>query len=288
MTQPAGAPPAATVDLGATNPNDGDKVKFNFDLPDGTTEPIKLTASTTTPLPAGTFAIGVDTAATTANLQAALTTSIGKLGDTSLVAASAIAARTISSIRRRRSREARSTTRPRRRRRSPARRCSRAPPATDSLATNFAAGDTITVNGTPITFVASGATGNQLNITDSVQTLLAEDRFDHRHHESVDRQRRRDHAAWRQRRGSHGDEFEHRRVRGARLRRHGDGEPGAAARRRPAVRHGDTLVAGTPANTVSWYTGETGTDSARGTAVARVDQSITVQYGARANEQALR
>ncbi len=44
--------------------------------------------------------------------------------------------------------------------------------ATDSLATNFAAGDTITVNGTPITFVASGATGNQLNVTDNVQTLL--------------------------------------------------------------------------------------------------------------------
>jgi hypothetical protein len=47
-------------------------------------------------------------------------------------------------------------------------------------------------------------------------------------------------------------------------------------------------VAGTPANTVSWYNGETGTDSARGTAVAQVDQSITVQYGARADEQALR
>src|SRR5439155_2613832 len=45
---------------------------------------------------------------------------------------------------------------------------------TDSLATNFAAGDTITVNGMPITFVAAGATGNQLNVTDSVQTLLTE------------------------------------------------------------------------------------------------------------------
>ena len=32
--------------------------------------------------------------------------------------------------------------------------------------------DTITVNGTVLTFVASGATGNQLNITDSIQTLL--------------------------------------------------------------------------------------------------------------------
>ena len=39
---------------------------------------------------------------------------------------------------------------------------------------------------------------------------------------------------------------------------------------------------------MSWYTGELGTDSARGTAIARVDQSVTVQYGARANEQALR
>jgi flagellar hook protein FlgE len=44
---------------------------------------------------------------------------------------------------------------------------------TDSLTTNFAAGDTITVNGTVVTFVAAGAVGNQLNTTDSVATLLA-------------------------------------------------------------------------------------------------------------------
>jgi len=43
----------------------------------------------------------------------------------------------------------------------------------DSLTSNFAIGDTITVNGTPITFVAAGAVGNQLNITDNVTTLLA-------------------------------------------------------------------------------------------------------------------
>jgi hypothetical protein len=48
------------------------------------------------------------------------------------------------------------------------------------------------------------------------------------------------------------------------------------------------LIGGTSANTVSWYTGELGTDPPRGTAIARIDQSITVQYGARANEQALR
>src|SRR5262249_33985252 len=47
-------------------------------------------------------------------------------------------------------------------------------------------------------------------------------------------------------------------------------------------------VAGTPSNTVTWYTGEMGTDSARGTAVAKVDDSLTVAYGARANEQAIR
>src|ERR1041385_2696531 len=48
------------------------------------------------------------------------------------------------------------------------------------------------------------------------------------------------------------------------------------------------LVAGTATNTVTWYTGELGTDSARGTAVAKVDDALSVSYGARANEQAIR
>jgi flagellar hook protein FlgE len=45
----------------------------------------------------------------------------------------------------------------------------------DSLAAGFAAGDSITVDTAPpttISFVASGATGNQLNITDNVGALL--------------------------------------------------------------------------------------------------------------------
>jgi len=46
-------------------------------------------------------------------------------------------------------------------------------PGTDSLTSNFVAGDTITVNGTVVTFVAAGAVGNQLNVTDNVTTLLA-------------------------------------------------------------------------------------------------------------------
>lgn len=42
----------------------------------------------------------------------------------------------------------------------------------DSLTANFAIGDTVTINGTVVTFVAAGAVGNQLNITDSISTLL--------------------------------------------------------------------------------------------------------------------
>ena len=51
-----------------------------------------------------------------------------------------------------------------------------------------------------------------------------------------------------------------------------------------------TQVAGTKANTVFWYNGEpdSTTDPARGTAVGRIDDAITVQYGIRADEQALR
>ena len=55
-----------------------------------------------------------------------------------------------------------------------ARPCSTARRRSNSIAANFIAGDTITVNGQTITFVASGAAGNnQINITDSISTLLA-------------------------------------------------------------------------------------------------------------------
>jgi len=42
------------------------------------------------------------------------------------------------------------------------------------------------------------------------------------------------------------------------------------------------------ANTVKWYTGNDGPGSPRSTAMARVDDSVTVQYGAQANEDAIR
>ena len=49
-----------------------------------------------------------------------------------------------------------------------------------------------------------------------------------------------------------------------------------------------SLTNGTASNTVTWYTGEMGTDSARGTAVAQVDDQLSVAYGVRANEQGIR
>ena len=47
-----------------------------------------------------------------------------------------------------------------------------------------------------------------------------------------------------------------------------------------------SLVSGTPANTVFWYTGENGATPALQTAVAQVGPSTTVAYGMRANEPA--
>ena len=47
------------------------------------------------------------------------------------------------------------------------------------------------------------------------------------------------------------------------------------------------LVNGTAADTVNWYLGDDATDDPRNTAIARVDQSLAVSYGVRANEHAL-
>jgi len=48
-----------------------------------------------------------------------------------------------------------------------------------------------------------------------------------------------------------------------------------------------SLAAGTPANTVFWYTGENGATPALQTATAQVGPSLTVDYGLRANEPAI-
>jgi flagellar hook-associated protein 3 FlgL len=166
VTGPAGAPAQVSVDLGATNPNAGETVRFTFDLPDGSMETITLTATDSATPAAGEFEIGADSTATAANLQAALSAEIGNLSRTALSAASALA-------------------------------------AADDFFNIDAANPPQRVAGPPY----DTATG---------------------------------------------------------------------------------FVAGTAADTVMWYTGEAGSQSARTTAVARVDQSISVQYGMRANEEGIR
>jgi flagellar hook-associated protein 3 FlgL len=289
VTGPAGSPAAVSVDLGATNPNNGDTVSFEFNLPDGTTESIQLTASSATPPPAGSFAIGATSTATAANLNAALNTAIGNLANTSLVAASAIEAgndffntsgtATGSAVNNHAAVPAPITG---------ATALSGAA-GTDSLAASFAPGDTITVNGAPISFVASGATGNQLNVTDSVQTLLT--KIDSLTGTSTPST-----------------------VSGGVITLHTDnaaslsvtssnpaalaalGFPATVTAVQPPLRvsgsplsAATSLVGGTPANTVSWYTGNPGpTAQARASSTARIDQSVTVQYGAQADEPAIR
>ncbi len=166
VTGPAGAPASISVDLGVTNPNAGDSIKFSFTLPDGTSTDLTLTATTSTPPGQKQFSIGATPAATAVNLQAALTAGVTEVAGSTLAAASAMA-------------------------------------ASDA----FFSAD---INNPP------------------------------------------------------------QRVAG------------------PPFDTATTLVAGTSVNSVIWYTGEAGGDPARSTATARIDRSISISYGMRANEQALR
>jgi flagellar hook-associated protein 3 FlgL len=163
---PNGSPPSMGIDFSAV-PNPGETVTLRFNLPDGTSETLTLTATNDSPPGTNEFTIGGTPALTAANFQAALNNAIGKLASTSLTAASAVAA-----------------------------------------SNDFFSAD---VNNPPQRVGGSppfyGATG---------------------------------------------------------------------------------MVPGTAANTVIWYTGETGSDPARSTATARIDTSLVVAYGARANEDAIR
>ena len=287
VSGPSGSPASVSVDMTAGNPNPGDQITFTFNEPDGTTDSFQLTATTTSPAQAGSFTIGTTPAATAANLKAALNSSIGTLAGTSLVAASAVAAGdnffntdsvATGSVANNQA----------------------APPApitgatalsgaagTDSLSSGFAPGDTLTVNGTTITFVASGATGNQLNVTDSVQTLL--NKIDSITGTSTPSaidggaiELHTDNAASFSVTSSNSTAL-------AAL-----GFSGTVTAPTPPLRvSGSPLTSATSlvngsANTVAWYTGNSGPGSARSTSTVRVDSAQTVQFGAQANEQAIR
>jgi flagellar hook-associated protein 3 FlgL len=291
VSQPSGTPTSVSVDFTAGDPNPGDQITFKFDLPDGTTEAIQLTASNTTPLPANSFAIGGSPAATTANLQTALTSAITTLANTSLKAASAVEAGNdffnAGSVATGNAVSNNNTT-------TPARitgatlLSGTASSSSNSLSASFVAGNTITVNGQAITFVASGATGNnQINVTDSVQTLLGKiDALSGTSTPST--------------------------VTAGRISLHTDDPASFSvssnnAAAFAALGFSGTVTAATPplrvsgsplgsatsltngsANTVGWYTGNSGPGSARSTASVQVDGSQSVQFGAQANETAIR
>ncbi|WP_316184668.1 MULTISPECIES: flagellar protein [unclassified Bradyrhizobium] len=288
VTGPSGSPAGISVDLTAGNPNAGDQISFTFKLPDGTSESIKLTASTTTPAPTNTFAIGATPAATSANLNAALNTALSTLANTSLTAASAVVAgdnffNTASSV---------SGTVVNNKLATPA-------PITgatllsggagsDSIATSFATGDTITVNGQTLTFVASGANGNnQINVGDSVQTLLS--KIDTLSGTSTPSTvsggvitLRTNDAAGFSVSSSNAGAF------GAL------GFSGTVTAPTPPLRvsgsplgSATSLVNGS-ANTVAWYTGNSGPGSARSSASIRIDTAQSIQFGAQGNEFAIR
>lgn len=157
---PSGSPPSISVNL-TSNPNPGDSIKFQFMLPDGSSQTITLQATNASPPGANQFSIGANATLTAGNLQTALNSAIGNLAQTALPAASAIAA-----------------------------------------AQNF-------FTGNPPQRVAG-----------------------------------------------------------------------------PPYDTSMSLVNGTAANTVSWYTGENGSTPARQTQIAQVGPSMTIDYGMRANEQA--
>jgi flagellar hook-associated protein 3 FlgL len=287
VTGPSGSPSSVLVDLTAGNPTSGDQISFTFNLPDGTSESVQLTASSATPPPTGSFAIGTTPALTTANLNAALNSAISTLANTKLVAASAVQAgdnffntdstATGSAVSNQVVPSAPITG---------ATALSGAA-GTDSLSASFAAGNTITVNGTIISFVASGATGNQLNVTDSVQALLSKiDQITGTTKPSTVSggviTLRTDDAATLSITSSNATAF-------AAL-----GFSGTVTATQPPLRvsgsplgSATSLVNGS-ANTVGWYTGNSGPGPARATSTVRVDSSQVVQFGAQANEPAIR
>lgn len=91
VSGPAGSPAALAIDFTGI-PAAGDTVILRFDLPDGSSENLTLTATVDSPPGPNQFTIGGSAAATASNLQAALTSAVGKLAGSALSAASAIAA----------------------------------------------------------------------------------------------------------------------------------------------------------------------------------------------------
>ena len=315
VTGPAGSPAAVSISLGAaTNPNPGDQVTLNFNLPDGTTASVQLTATSQNPPPTGSFTIATlpggapDPATTATNLNNALNTAIGTLANTTLVAASAVAAGndffdpsssatgTVATNRQTPAAPITSAT------------ALSGTSGTDSLTTGFANGDAITVNGTTITFSnapnsltgptyninpATSTVGNLLSAIDSITGTTTPSSID-----GGAVTLNTGNAASFSISASSSDPNAQ-----AALAALGFGAGNADVSTTPS---GTTIttpqpplrVSGSPlssatslvngsADTVAWYTGNNSSNP-RGSANALVDSGISVQYGIQANEQAIR
>ena len=295
---PSGSPAALSFSFGATNPNPGDQITVGFTLPDGTTDAVKLTASSQTPPPSGSFSIGATPAATAANLNAALNTGIGTVAGTSLVAASAVQAGheffDPSGI---------ATGNVATNQQTPATPITSATglsgtAGSDSLSASFANGDSISVNGTPITFSTSAPTsltgpnyninpttgnvGNLMSAIDSITGASPPSSIDG----GAVTLRSADAANF----SITGTTANANNA----LAALGFGPSGTTitAQQPPLRVSGSPLSSATSlvngsATTVAWYTGNNSADP-RASATARIDTGITINYGAQANEQALR
>jgi flagellar hook-associated protein 3 FlgL len=297
VTGPSGSPAAISVDLGTTNPKAGDQVSFTFNMPDGTTQTVSLTATNTSPPPAGSFTIGSTPADTASNLNSALNSSINTVADTSLVASSAIEAGdnffntdsiAVGSVADSQNGQPITGT------------TSLAGAAgTDSLSTSFAAGDTIDVDGSTIQFYNSGTTppttaGSAYGTTyvdlatATVSDLTADiDKITGSSTPSTIS-------------GGvvtiHTDDASTLNITSsnpAALQALGFSSSPITAIQPPLRVGGSPLGSATSltsgaSDTVQWYTGNSASGSARDSMSAQIDTSETVDYGAQANEQAIR
>ena len=162
---------------------------------------------------------------------------------------------------------------------------------TNTLSSSFANGNTITVNGKTITFSSSAPTSTNANggvinlTTGSVQDVLsAIDAISGTSTPSAVSggviALHTDNSAGLSITSSNAAAFQ------------ALGFTGTVTAAQPPLRVGPgspptTLVSGA-SNTVAWYTGNSGPGSARDSSIARIDSSETVDFGAQANEQAIR
>jgi hypothetical protein len=291
VTGPSGSPAAVNVDFSAGQPNPGDNITYTFNEPDGTQDSITLTATSQSPPPTGSFLIGSTASATAANFNSALTSSIQTLAATSTTAASAVEAgdnffntdsSAIGNV------VMNQTSAP-----ITANTALSGAPGTDSLANGFSDGDKMTVDGTTITFSSTQPTGGNattgyvVNTGDTIGALL--NTIDEitgtstpsSVHGGVIAINSPDASTFSITSSPATDinalGFTGSTITAPQPPLRVSGSPFASA---------TSLVNGS-ANTVAWYTGNSG-PSARASSTVKVSSSQSVEFGAQANEQAIR